>query len=87
MTCAQGLLRLLWGGGGGGGGGAEVGVLRDWFLERTLQWIVCLFNLNELPFCHLFNAANGKTDGPATFVAEIGNQIQKNVLQLHLVTF
>ena len=26
MTCAQGLLRLLWGGGGGG----EVGVLRDW---------------------------------------------------------
>ena len=25
MTCAQGLLRLLW-----GGGGAEVGVLRDW---------------------------------------------------------
>ena len=24
MTCAQGLLRLLW-------GGPEVGVLRDWF--------------------------------------------------------
>ena len=29
MTCAQGLLRLLW-------GGAEVGVLRDWLrLQKT----------------------------------------------------
>ena len=29
MTCAQGLLRLLW-----GGGGPEVGVLRDCFCSR-----------------------------------------------------
>ena len=29
MTCAQGLLRLLW-------GGAEVGVLRDWVYSKTL---------------------------------------------------
>ena len=27
MTCAQGLLRLLW------GGGPEVGVLRDWAFD------------------------------------------------------
>ena len=31
MTCAQGLLRLLW------GGGPEVGVLRDWVEERKWQ--------------------------------------------------
>ena len=28
MTCAQGLLRLLW-------GGPEVGVLRDWVYEKA----------------------------------------------------
>ena len=35
MTCAQGLLRLLW------GGGPEVGVLRDWneaCVNRELEW-------------------------------------------------
>ena len=30
MTCAQGLLRLLW-------GGPEVGVLRDWVRASALQ--------------------------------------------------
>ena len=36
MTCAQGLLRLLW------GGGAEVGVLRDWVGEQQahLQFLL-----------------------------------------------
>ena len=29
MTCAQGLLRLLW-------GGPEVGVLRDWFTVKEV---------------------------------------------------
>ena len=37
MTCAQGLLRLLW---GGGGGGPEVGVLRDCV---TLSFFLCMY--------------------------------------------
>ena len=39
MTCAQGLLRLLW-------GGPEVGVLRDW-TEGTVV-IVDLFFKNQM---------------------------------------
>ena len=42
MTCAQGLLRLLW-------GGAEVGVLRD--------WMEVLKNPDFAPFLAHFNFA------------------------------
>ena len=57
------------------------------FLERPLQWIVCLLHLNKLLFCHLFDATGGKTAGPATFAGEIGKQIKNKVHQLQLVTF
>ena len=57
------------------------------FLERPLQWIVCLLHLNELPFRHLFDAIDGKTTGPATFAGEIGKQMKNKVHQLQLVTF
>ena len=44
MTCAQGLLRLLW-------GGPEVGVLRDWTERRVLSTAVIfmLAGVNYLP--------------------------------------
>ena len=57
------------------------------FLERPLQWIVCLLHLNKLPFHHLFDATEEKTTGPATFAGEIGKQIKKKLHQLQLVTF
>ena len=38
MTCAQSLLRLLW-------GGAEVGVLRDWYRRYLID--VELFLIEE----------------------------------------
>ena len=34
MTCAQGLLRLLW------GGGHEVGVLRDWTWGASFRFYI-----------------------------------------------
>ena len=57
------------------------------FLERPLQWIVCLLHLNEFPFHHLFDAIDEKTTGPATFAGEIRKQIKHKVHQLQLVTF
>ena len=50
MTCAQGLLRLLW-------GGPEVGVLRDWILISVLislmdniYMIICINKINLRAF-------------------------------------
>ena len=69
--------------------GRVSGVIKrlELFLERPLQWIVCLLHLNELPFCHLFDAIDGKITGPATFAGEIGKQNKNKVLQLQLITF
>ena len=60
------------------------------FLERPLQWIVCLLHQNELPFCHLFDAIDGKTTSyrlNTTFAGEIALQIKEKVHQLRPVAF
>ena len=59
----------------------------NFFLERPLDSIVCLLHLNELLFCHLFDAIDGGTTGPTMFASEIGKQIKKNFHQLLPVTF
>ena len=48
-------------------------------LERTLQWIVCLQHLNELPLRHIFQQLDGSTKGPDSFSGLIGKQLNGRV--------
>lgn len=44
-------------------------------LQRPLQWLVCLFNFNELPFNALFKGIVGPATGPRTYSGPIGKGI------------
>lgn len=45
------------------------------FLERPLQWLMCLFHFNELPFRALIYHFIGKPNGPNVFKGPIGKDI------------
>ena len=56
-------------------------------LNRPLQWIICMFHLNELPLRHLFKMLDGSTSGPNTYKGIIGSAIEKDVTKLPLIGF
>lgn len=45
------------------------------YLQRPLQWFVCLFHFNELPFNALLRKLLGKQKGPGIWPGEIGTGI------------
>lgn len=45
------------------------------YLERPLQWCVCLLHANELPLRHLFLTLDGSTSGPREYSGPIGKQL------------
>lgn len=45
-------------------------------LQRPLQWFVCLFHFNELPFSALLRSLLGKQKGPGLWPGSIGEGIQ-----------
>lgn len=45
------------------------------YLERPLQWIICLFHFNELPFRALFIHLDGVASGPQSFAGPIGREL------------
>ena len=45
-------------------------------LSRSLQWIVCQLQENELPLRHLMQKLDGKASGPAGFTGEIGKALK-----------
>lgn len=45
-------------------------------LQRPLQWFVCLFHFNELPFNALLRSLLGKQKGPGIWPGSIGEGIQ-----------
>jgi hypothetical protein len=47
-------------------------------LNKPLQWIICLLNMNEFPLRHLFLRIDGSTSGPQTFTGEIGKQLKSS---------
>ena len=53
------------------------GVIRrlEVFLQRPLQWLVCLLHSNELPLRHLFLHLDGATTGPLGFYGPIGKAL------------
>ena len=52
-------------------------VLLEKYLNRPLQWFVCLLHANELPLRHLFFNLDGCTTGPNSFSGSIGKQLDK----------
>lgn len=58
--------------------GKDNGVIRlfEKNLQRPLQWIICMFHLNELPLRHLFNKLDGSTIGPSSSIGPIGKLIE-----------
>ena len=57
--------------------GSNCGVISrmENYLERPLQYIICLLHLNELPLRHLFYAVDGRTAGPNEFCGDIGKSL------------
>ncbi|XP_065640071.1 uncharacterized protein LOC136072702 [Hydra vulgaris] len=47
------------------------------YVNRPLQWGICLLHINELPFRHLFQTLDGETTGPKSFSGPIGAQLNK----------
>lgn len=45
------------------------------YLERPLQWCVCMLHANELPLRHLFLTLDGCTSGPREYSGTIGKQL------------
>lgn len=54
-------------------------------LNRPLQWLVCLFHFNELPFTALLTNLAGKPKGPGLWQGEIGEGIRN--CRKHPVSF
>lgn len=54
-------------------------------LRRPLQWFVCLFHFNELPFTALLKNLLGKATGPQNWPGVIGHTLQgcENILVIH----
>lgn len=47
------------------------------YLRRPLQWFICLFHFNELPFTALLKTLLGKQKGPGLWPGEIGVGINR----------
>lgn len=45
------------------------------YLERPLQWCICMLHANELPLRHLFMTLDGCTTGPKEYSGPIGKQL------------
>ncbi|GBO12754.1 hypothetical protein AVEN_176035-1 [Araneus ventricosus] len=60
--------------------GWKNGVIRNIELkiQRPLQWFICLFHFNEVPFKYLFEYLDGETTRPASFSGKIGKQLVRN---------
>ena len=46
------------------------------FLNKPLQWIVCLLYFNELPLQLVFGVLDGSLSGPDTFAEPIGKKLR-----------
>ena len=64
--------------------GKNTGIIRrlELLLKRPLQWIICLYHLNELPFRHLFRYYDGATTGPSSYKGEIGRKISEDLRKI-----
>ncbi|XP_053967743.1 uncharacterized protein LOC128869586 [Anastrepha ludens] len=64
------------------------GIIRriELYLNRPIQWNICLLHANELPLRHVFQHFDGKTSGPNSFSGTIGKQLQ-GVEHLPVVNF
>lgn len=47
------------------------------YLQRPLQWLVCLFHFNELPLKSLFEKLLGKQTGPGNWPGPIGKDLPR----------
>lgn len=58
--------------------GSDGGVILrvETFLNRPLNWFICMLHLNELPFRHLFLKLDGSTTGPKSFTGVLGKKLK-----------
>lgn len=58
--------------------GSDGGVILrvETFLNRPLNWFICMLHLNELPFRHLFLKLDGATTGPKSFTGVLGKKLK-----------
>ena len=57
------------------------------FLQRPLQWDICMLHLNELPLRHIFSTLDGSTKSPDKFSGPIGSMLNALVAQWQVVNF
>ena len=68
--------------------GCKNGIIKllEDYLNKPLQWIICLLHTNELPLRHLMKELDRGTSGPEHFAGMIGKQLP-NCEQLDIVNF
>ena len=42
---------------------------------HSVQWLICLLHMNELPFRHIFTALDSVTKSPSAYSGTIGKQL------------
>lgn len=47
-------------------------------LRRPLQCLICQLHLNELPFRHLFQKLDGRTNGPNGLTETLGKKLHRS---------
>ena len=57
------------------------------FLQRSLQWDICMLHLNELPLRHTFSTLDGSTKSPDKFFGPIGSMLNGIVSQWQVAKF
>ena len=57
------------------------------FLQRPLQWDICMLHLNELPLRHTFSALDGSTKSPDKFSGPTDSMLNGIVSQWEVVKF
>lgn len=50
--------------------------LMELYLNRPLNWFVCILHTNELLLRHIFQSIDGKTSGPTSFSGVIGSKLK-----------
>lgn len=58
--------------------GWKSGIIRkiEESLGHSVQWIICLLHINELPLRHIFQKLDGTTAGPSAFTGPIGLKLK-----------
>ena len=69
--------------------GVSNGVIRkiELYLQKPLQWLICLMHANELPLRKIIEVVDGKTTGPKTSTGQLAGVLEFDPQQKPIIEF